>query len=396
MPRIPGTIRSATDASGAVGKPGGRDGALYVSHSGRLYGTERMAIATLEALRSGGFDPALCAPPGEALELALALGIRTHSFDGWAALTHTFATELARHERLVTLTTSVRQAALFETLRVFRHGRTAHLHVVHGGVDEKGSYGHKRWLAGFPVRIVAVSDYVASRLAAHGVPATRIDVAENFIYAERLDALCALPLRERPLRRIVVVSRVESVKRLDVLLEALRIEPRLADLRIDVLGSGGLFHALAARARDAGRRIHFHGFRLDVLEFLRRADLLVHTCDTEPHGLGVAEAMAAGLPVLVPDQGGAASLVEPGRTGMRFRSGDPRALANAILELRGREPRWLHDLGVAARHAARERFAPENGGRRYRELVARQLSGTAPIHRPPIGSSSTSAHEATT
>ena len=41
---------------------------VYALHSGNLYGTERMALATLQGLRDR-FDPVLLAPPGPALRL---------------------------------------------------------------------------------------------------------------------------------------------------------------------------------------------------------------------------------------------------------------------------------------------------------------------------------------
>src|SRR5262245_15235855 len=56
----------------------------------------------------------------------------------------------------------------------------------------------------------------------------------------------------------------------------------------------------------------------ELADLMAGADLLLHlsTCRLENFGLVVAEAMAAGLPVVASDWGGLRDLVDPGRTGL--------------------------------------------------------------------------------
>ena len=61
------------------------------------------------------------------------------------------------------------------------------------------------------------------------------------------------------------------------------------------------------------------------------ADLLIHGSGAETYGLVVAEAIASGLPVVVPNVGGAADLATGGR-GRTYPLGDAVACAAAILE----------------------------------------------------------------
>jgi hypothetical protein len=56
-----------------------RPALLYALHSGNLYGTERMALATLEGLLDE-FDPIVFAPPGAALQEAQRRGIPGFAF----------------------------------------------------------------------------------------------------------------------------------------------------------------------------------------------------------------------------------------------------------------------------------------------------------------------------
>ena len=57
----------------------GRRPLLYVLHSGYLFGTERMGLATAAGL-ADDFDPVILAPPGPALERAAPMGLGAEPF----------------------------------------------------------------------------------------------------------------------------------------------------------------------------------------------------------------------------------------------------------------------------------------------------------------------------
>src|SRR3954447_11129894 len=58
-----------------------RPSLIYALHSGNLYGTERMALATAAGLASE-FDCCIMAPPGPALEEAAHMGFHAIPFQG--------------------------------------------------------------------------------------------------------------------------------------------------------------------------------------------------------------------------------------------------------------------------------------------------------------------------
>jgi glycosyltransferase involved in cell wall biosynthesis len=64
-------------------------------------------------------------------------------------------------------------------------------------------------------------------------------------------------------------------------------------------------------------------------------------------------------PLLVPDHGGGAEMVEDGVTGLVFHAGDPSSLAEKILALY-RDRELGRRLGAAAREKALETFAVES------------------------------------
>ncbi|MHB8531864.1 MAG: glycosyltransferase [Solirubrobacteraceae bacterium] len=107
-------------------------------------------------------------------------------------------------------------------------------------------------------------------------------------------------------------------------------------------------HALAERL-GVGTRVEFRGFREDIWRELASFDVLVHSSVIpEPFGQVVLEGMAAGLPVIAPDEGGPREVIADGRTGRLFASRDRDALAAALRELGG-DAELRGRLGAEAR-----------------------------------------------
>lgn len=346
--RSPRELRSAPQAE--------RQALIYVVHSGKMYGTERAALWTLDGLRRN-WDPILIAPPGPVHEEAERLGIEVHPLRGRLHLLFSLWRLLVRKRKAAVLTTGVGQALLGCLAQLLALARVAHACVVHGGVDEHASFGRKAWLARTPVQLIAVSDFVRRCLCERGVRERQVRTIENFL-PERAFALDPRPLRREPSeRRLLVVSRLDAIKHVDLLIEALERSPDLHDLPVRVLGDGPERQRLEERVRRSRLAVEFVGYSDEVFAELDRADGLVHTWEREPFGLAVAEGQARGLPVLVPDAGGAAALVEHERTGLHYIAGDADSLAAALRDWRERPAAELEALGQRAWGSARMRYA---------------------------------------
>ncbi len=127
---------------------------------------------------------------------------------------------------------------------------------------------------------------------------------------------------------------------------------------------------MLAASLGIGERVEFRGFREDVWRELAGFDVLVHASRTpEPFGQVVLEGMAAGLPVIAPDEGGPAAMIVDRQTGRLFKSRDVDALAAAMLALQ-EDPAQREDLGVGAREAA-ARYHPDVAAARLEELYER-------------------------
>jgi glycosyltransferase involved in cell wall biosynthesis len=94
-------------------------------------------------------------------------------------------------------------------------------------------------------------------------------------------------------------------------------------------------------------------------------DVLVLPSHAEPFGTVLAEAMAAGTPVVATTVGGLPEVVTDGVDGVLVPPGRPDALADGVLRVLERRD----ELGANARLSAR-RFDADGYARRVQELIA--------------------------
>jgi len=84
-----------------------------------------------------------------------------------------------------------------------------------------------------------------------------------------------------------------------------------------------------------------------LARIMASCDALIHGSEAEPFGLVASEAMASGLPLIVPDTGGCAEVADP-LCAELYRARDAVACAGAIARMRARNPRLLRQAATAA------------------------------------------------
>ena len=133
---------------------------------------------------------------------------------------------------------------------------------------------------------------------------------------------------------LIGIGRLAGEKRWPMVIEAVRRAARQRSLGLILLG-GGRKEAEVRAAIGSDPHVRLLGpvrERRRFAAILASSDALVHGCEAETFGLAAAEARASGVPVVVPDRGGAAEQADGGG-GVTYRSADPEALAQAILAL---------------------------------------------------------------
>jgi glycosyltransferase involved in cell wall biosynthesis len=104
------------------------------------------------------------------------------------------------------------------------------------------------------------------------------------------------------------------------------------------------------------QRMRLNGWVDEVAKLLPTFDLFVSASRSEPFGLSIVEAMAAGTPVIATMSEGAREIIDDNNTGRLVPIGDVEALAKAIGKLLSdREER--DRLSANAERAVRERFS---------------------------------------
>jgi alpha-1,6-mannosyltransferase len=124
--------------------------------------------------------------------------------------------------------------------------------------------------------------------------------------------------------------------------------------------------------QHASAGVHFAGFERDrgrLATALASADVLIHAAPYETFGIAIAEGVACGLPIVVPDAGGAAEHAESSCC-ETYRSLDPEACAAAIERLLGRsyDQRRARALEAAGRVFTMEQHFRQVLGA-YQELL---------------------------
>lgn len=136
------------------------------------------------------------------------------------------------------------------------------------------------------------------------------------------------------------LGRTERSKGLDVLLDAFSQLPP-GDARLAIVGGGREWTRLR---RAAPPEVLMPGFAESPQDWLAAFDVFVSAARSEPFGLVLLEAMQAGLPILASASEGAQHLA-PLIDRPLLPVGDPRALAQALQDIRQERPsRRTYDL----------------------------------------------------
>jgi len=347
---------------------------VHVLNSTETGGAEVVALHLGRAMRAFGWQPEILALRGEGpLSAAFhAAGIPVHDLRvprdrgiltirsatrAWLTSSPPAVVHTHNVSPLVAVALATRSRRTFRFVHT-KHGRA-------GAANFRGRF-LTRWAARRADAVVAVSDDARSwGIREEGYPARRMHRIYNGIEV-------AMP-RVGPApfpHRIVTVSRLEPIKTVGLLLEAvaiLRDEGRPVEL--DVVGDGSERAKLETQ-RDAlglGAQVQFAGWQADVDPWLRRAACFVLASSAEGLPMTVLEAMARGLPVVASDVGGNPEVVRAGSTGTLVAHGDSRALAQAIAGVLD-DPVVAAEMGRAGAERVAREFSLEGMAAAYHRL----------------------------
>jgi glycosyltransferase involved in cell wall biosynthesis len=160
--------------------------------------------------------------------------------------------------------------------------------------------------------------------------------------------------------KILMVSRLEPIKRLDRAIDALfiaqKIDPNIS-FEMIVVGDGQMRTSLEQRSKEMSLPVSFVGWQSSLVDFYLESHVLLLSSESEGTPLTVMEAAHFGCPTISTAVGGIPDIVEDGETGILCPP-EAGALAHAIVRVfRNREE--LNKMAFKAHEKAKSDFSVE-------------------------------------
>jgi alpha-1,6-mannosyltransferase len=175
------------------------------------------------------------------------------------------------------------------------------------------------------------------------------------------------------------IGRHHPEKRWPLVIDAVKRARRTLPIGLVLIGDGfqrRRIEALVAGAPNIRLQRPVYD-RARLATIMASSDALIHASEAEPFGLVAAEAMASGLPLIVPDEGGCAEVADR-HCAELYRARDAGSAAAAIARLFARDPALLRRAAMVA--AGRVRTDVEHTRELmayYEALVARGIRAAA-------------------
>jgi glycosyltransferase involved in cell wall biosynthesis/predicted metal-dependent phosphoesterase TrpH len=204
----------------------------------------------------------------------------------------------------------------------------------------RSGFGHVEMIANFALgKFYGACDVVLSpssasdeRLEKIGVEPAIIGRWDRGVDLKRFDPELRDPSLLPGEIKVLYAGRLTKEKGVDLLADAFtQAKARDPRLHLVLAGGGPEEEALSARLGDDATFLGWQ-YGADLARVYASADIFMFASRTDTFGQVVLEAQASGLPVVAVGEGGPASLIESGETGL-LTTADPVALADAIQQI---------------------------------------------------------------
>lgn len=227
--------------------------------------------------------------------------------------------------------------------------------------------------------VITVSDFIRTEALHYGVGPEKVTTIRNAVpilppsppgTRAAVRAELGAPL-DAPL--LGIVGRLDPDKgQEDTLAAFARIAQHFPTAYLVIVGDGPRRTSLALQAAQLqlADRVVITGYRTDVPRLLDAMDVFAHPSRREPFGLAIAEASAAGLPVVAYDEGGIPEIVSQSETGLLAPAGDIEDLARCLERLLA-DPALAQGMGARGKERMRQAFHPAAAGRAFAATLER-------------------------
>lgn len=387
-----------------------RDGTrvLITNPGADLYGSDRMTLETVKALRARGFAVTVALPgPGPLEQLLLQAGavvlhqqtpvMRKSSLSplGVLRLAHQAASAVLPSWRLLrrsgaktVLVNTITTPLWFPLARLAGMRVACHVHEAEAAVPRL-----VQWAMYLPMhfchRVIANSSYTRRVLSASSFGlASRVDVVHNTVPGPQEVVAPRGTLDGRV--NLLYVGRLSHRKGPHVAVAAVALlRERGVNAHLDVVGAvfpGNESYEAHLREevsrRGLSRHVLFHGFQPSVWQFLADCDIvLIPSVGEESFGNTAVEAALAARPVVASSNAGLTEATSASTSAELVPPGDPQAMSSAVERI---VENWDRCAAHALTDAGRvgERFSEERYAALIMEalgLTSRSSPGDAPL-----------------
>jgi glycosyltransferase involved in cell wall biosynthesis len=208
-------------------------------------------------------------------------------------------------------------------------------------------------------RIIAPTNFVASKLVEYGVPEEKLVVVPHPFLGVGEKGKKRKVAESEEGNYMLYVGRLVEEKGVDVLIRA---AAKVPEIPVRIVGSGPEEHELRVLAEELGaRNVTFVGFKDGAAlaaEYAGARAVIVPSVWYEVFGLISLEAYAAGKPVIASRIGGLPEVVHDRETGLLFLAGSSEELAKKIVDLWEDAERAMK-MGEAGRELLATEYSPK-------------------------------------
>jgi len=216
----------------------------------------------------------------------------------------------------------------------------------------------------FTKRLLCCSDYIReATIRDFGLNRRETATVYNACDIERFNGQLRVRSPEGPTHigpLIGMVARLERHKDQATLIRAVSlVRDQGVATHLWLIGEGSQRLQLEAliQSLQLDEQVQLLGSRRDIPELLAQLDLFVFAAKPdEGFGIALAEAMAAGIPIVATDVGACHEVLDGGRCGLLVEPVNPEALAEGIRRVLG-DPQGAQQRAKAARQRALQAFS---------------------------------------
>ena len=170
---------------------------------------------------------------------------------------------------------------------------------------------------------------------------------------------------------ILYVGRLNKVKGLSLLLDAIAILKKEYNIILTIVGDGPERENLSKQVAelDISENVYFTGQKIDIIPYLKNGDIFVYpSVWEEVFGISIVEAMAFGLICIANRVGGIPEIIQDGVNGFLTEEKSPQKIADAIRKAINLSKEEETSMRSAAKETA-ERFSIVNTVERMTEVL---------------------------